>query len=470
MPTLVERIAALAPEQRALLAQRLAPLSFPQERVWLLHQEHPDSPLFLSMAFRIDGALDRTALTRSLNEVVRRHEVLRMVFPLVDGQPRQCVLPHAPTHLPLVDLSGLPEHGRTAEAQRRTAALQQPFDLAKGPLFRACLLRLEAQAHVLAMVAHHMVFDGESSSLLLEGLRRLYARFVRGLPAGLEPLPLAYGDLARQQRLAATGPWLAGQLAYWVRVLGNETPELALPFDRARPPWATHRGARLPVPMSAAAGARLKELARRGEATTFMAVLAAFAGFLTTFGDRAEVAVGTGIANRLARAAEPLIGPFVNVLVLRVDVSGDPSFRTLLGRAREVCLAAFAHQEAPFGRVVQALWPDLPPTHYGARGRPPLFRVCVDVSTIPAATPGGPAGPLRFSPFPSGPLWTGCDLFLSAVDRAGVLAVELIYSAELFRPATGERMVHRLATLIEAMMQQPDLPLAALAACAGTLH
>ncbi|HEX8318267.1 condensation domain-containing protein, partial [Longimicrobium sp.] len=367
---LVGHLSELPPIEPAGRDRRL-PLSFAQERLWFIDRLEPGSAAYnIPAAARLAGALDGAALERALGEIVRRHEVLRTVFAEVDGSPVQVVQPFGGFHLPVEDLSGLGDADREAAVGRwvRQEAAR-PFDLAAGPLFRAALLRLGDEDHVLLLAMHHIVSDGWSMGVLFREFSALYAAYREGRESPLPELAVQYADYAVWQREQVEGETLERQLAYWrVRLAG--APELLeLPTDRPRPPVQTYRGATVPVELSAELLERLQALGRSEGATLYMVVLGAFQVLLSKYSGSEDVVVGSPIAGRTRKEVEELIGFFVNTLVLRTDLSGDPSFRETLRRVREATLGAYAHQELSFEKLVAELQPER------SLGHTPLFQV-----------------------------------------------------------------------------------------------
>ena len=359
---LAEQIAALSPDQRSLLDQRLkqesphtlakqtisrrtkdssVPLSFSQQRLWFLDQLEPNSSVYnVSRAWRLTGRLNVDALRRAIEAIINRHEVLRSTFTVVNGEPFQVVVPASSVPLSFVDLQALSSPEREAEE----LALREgklPFDLARGPLFRVKLLRLAEEEHVLLLTLHHIVTDGWSLGVLHRELDTLYEAFSVGKPSPLPDLQFQYGDYALWQRGWLQGDTLEKQLTYWKRQLAG-LPVLELPIDRQRPPVQSHQGARERFRLSPTLTAQLRLLSQREGATLFMTLLAAVKTLLFRYTGQDDIVVGAPIANRTSAEIEPLIGMLVNTLVLRTDFSGDPNFRELLGRVRDVAFGAYA--------------------------------------------------------------------------------------------------------------------------------
>ena len=479
---LAERLERQAPGTAAReIARRTGsspcPLSFAQERLWFLDQLSPGTPLYnLPCSLHLKGRIDPAVLEASLNEIVRRHEALRTTFGLIDGRPVQIVAPELRLALRVVALTqGLSEERRHEAMRRGSAEVQQPFDLQRGPLVRATLLRLDEAEHVLLITMHHIVSDGWSVSVLLRELQSLYEAFSRGRPSPLPELPIQYGDFAVWQREWLAGEVLRDQADYWRRQLAGAPPALDLPADRPRPPVQTFRGSyqalRLPLDLASA----VREVTERQGVTLFMVILAAFQLLLARLSGQEDVCVGTPIAGRSRAETEPLIGFFLNNLVLRTDLSGDPTFRELLGRAREVALGAFANQDVPFERLLAELDPPRDPS------RTPLFQVFLNVLSfaeerleIPGAVAnsfllagGRPAGARQGDDGHDGDataageapsVWSQFDLTLYAGERDGTLQLVLVYNVDLFDASRTAELLDQLVSLLAQCLTQPDLP------------
>src|SRR6266550_4625689 len=311
-----------------------APLSFAQQRLWFLDQLTPGSALYnVPFVLELDGPLDIEAFERALEEIVRRHDTLRTTFPSDGGEPFQCIEAISRWSLPVKDFSsvlGAEEEG-LAES-RILEQIRQPFDLSRGPLFRAELLRLGPERHVLSAVVHHIVYDAWSGGVLLRELRALYGAFTEGRPSPLTPLPIQYAEFAGQQREQLTGDVFDKQLAYWKDHLRAPLPTLSLPTDHARPSAPSFRGHRHEVALPEALIKSLQDLSARSGVTFFITVLTAYATYLHRITRQDELLIGTPIANRTRPELEPLIGFFVNTLPLRLDLSGRPSFADLVSR------------------------------------------------------------------------------------------------------------------------------------------
>src|SRR6185295_4015052 len=333
-----------------------APLSFGQQRLWFLHQLEPAGTAYnLSEAVRLRGALDAPTLVRALSETVRRHEVLRTVYAMVDGEPRQIVQPPAAVPLRLVRVTGLAAPEREAEAGRIAATLAaQPFDLARGPVLRAILIELDRDDHVLLLFLHHIATDGWSMGLLVRELTLLGTAW-NAAARSLPDLPLQYADFAAWQREWLVGERLESQLRYWRERLTGAPTQIALPVDRPWPAVQTSRGDLTPIAIADDTAAALRNLAREHGATLFMVLAAGWAAFLGRIAGADDLLLGTPASGRDRPELENLIGFFINTLVLRADLAGDPDIPTLISRFKETVLGADAHQVLPFERLIDAL-------------------------------------------------------------------------------------------------------------------
>ncbi|HSF38965.1 MAG TPA: non-ribosomal peptide synthase/polyketide synthase [Thermoanaerobaculia bacterium] len=431
------------------------PLSFAQQRLWFLWQLEPESPAYNNpKALRIRGLLDVAALERTLDEIVRRHEVLRTTFPAADGRPVQRIDPAARLDLPVHDLSADPDREERARAAFRAEA-QHPFDLACEIPVRARLLILGPQDHVLLLTTHHIASDAWSVAVLEREVTALYQAFSAGEPSPLPELPVQYADFAQWQREWLRGDVLDRQIAYWRGQLASVPPVLELPLDRQRPPVASARGERLAVALPAALSRSLTELSQRRSLTPFMTLLAGFQALLARFSGQSDVSVGTPIAGRRHVETEGLIGFFVNTLVMRGSVEGNRTFDELLGQARETALQAYAHQDLPFERLVDELSPERSLMHT------PLFQAMLVLQNV--ERDGVQIGGLELSPFAAEPGVAKLDLLLSLGEEAGVLCGELQYRTELFDRTTIARLAGHLISLLESAAAAPQTRLSDIA-------
>src|SRR5262245_13617362 len=421
-------------------------LSFAQERLWFLERLGlVGSAYNMPAAFRLQGRLDARALERSLAELVRRHENLRTRFETIDGEGAQVIDPPGAFRLEVVDLSQLPEQEREAEAlRRRQAEIEQPFDLTRGPLFRVSLLRLGSEDHLLLMTMHHIISDGWSIGIMIRELGALYAGFIEGRPARLPELEAQYADYAVWQREWLSGEVLEKQLSYWKENLEG-APVLELPTDRPRPATPSFKGAAISFELSAELTAGLKKLGREEGATLYMALLAALEALLGRWSGQQDFVVGSPIAGRRYRETEGLIGFFVNMLALRVDLGGRPSFRELLGRVKEVTLGAYGRQDMPFERLVAELQPqrDL--------SRQPLFQVMFALQNLPQEELELPG--LKLQPIGSGQVSTKFDLEIGLRETSAGLRGGVGYATDLYDRSTVEEMTRRLVRVLEAVVE-----------------
>ncbi|MEO5729664.1 MAG: condensation domain-containing protein, partial [Byssovorax sp.] len=433
-------------------------LSFGQERLWFLDQLEPGDPSYiLPEVLRFEGALDTGALARALSAIVARHEVLRTTFDVVDGRPVPVVRDAAGMPFAVTVLRDLPARER-AEARRREATLEAriPFDLRTGPMIRARLLELADDDHALLVTMHHIVSDAWSIGVMNREITALYEAFLAGRPSPLPALPFQYGDYAHWQRSWFTGEALQQALAHVHAGLVGIPRALDLPTDRPRPQVQSHRGSTLNFALTKELGAALQELSRREGATLFMTLLAAFDVLLHRLTGQSDLVVGSPIAGRTRVETERLIGFFLNTLVLRTQLTADLSFRDLLGRVKETCLDAYAHQDLPFDRLVQeiAVPRDL--------SRSPIFQVMFILQNAPTGGMQAPAG-LAIRGAPTGSETAKFDLTLAMSQRAdGGLAGSLEYATDLFDASTMERMLGCFRALLEGIVRAPASALSEL--------
>ena len=445
--TTTDTVAAVTPVPR----DRPLPLSFAQERLWFLAQLEPDSAEYnVPGGLELRGDLDIDALQRALTEVVARHEVLRTRFDTDAGIPSQIIDPPQPLELPVVEI----RDQKTDVAEILADAATRPFDLAHDRLVRAILVRLEPEHHVLGLVLHHIVSDEWSSHILRRELSVLYTAYTSGQPSPLPPPPVQYADYATWQRQYLSGERFDAQLDYWRQTLTGLTP-LELPTDRPRPSQRSPAGGSVPVALGSELSDKLRALARGQGASTFMVVLAGFQALLARWADTDDVAVGTPVANRARPEVEDLVGFFVNTLVLRTDLSDDPTFTDLIARVRETALGAYAHQDLPFERLVQELAPDRDTSRH------PLFQVMLGYETEPSDEDIEMGG-LGCEGVDVDTGTTNFDLTLALSDAEDGLAGRIEFAAELFDPATVERLGRSLVELLSQAIADPEVPLSEL--------
>ncbi|HEX2093844.1 MAG TPA: amino acid adenylation domain-containing protein, partial [Longimicrobiaceae bacterium] len=429
------------------------PLSFAQQRLWFIDQLQPGSPAYnLAYALRVSGALDPRVLEQALTALVRRHETLRTVFAVVDGAPVQVIrdADAAPVSVPVTDLRGLPVEFRQVEVERlaEEEALA-PFDLAAGPLLRTRAVRLGDAEWGLLLTLHHIVSDGWSQDLLVDEVSELYGAFSEGREPSLPELPVQYADFAAWQRAWLSGETLERQLGYWRERLTGASPVLELPTDRPRAQVHDTHGASVPLVVAPAVARGVRALARREGATLFMTLLAAWQALLARYSGHDDVLVGSPIAGRTRLETEGLIGFFVNTLMLRAELGDDPSFRALLGRARETTLGAFQHQEIPFERLVEELAPERSLSHA------PFVQVILSLSEAGRRPPR--LGGAELEPLAAGAGQTArFDLSLGVAQEEEGLGGSLVYRTALFDATTAERMVGHFAALLAAVAADPE--------------
>ncbi|CUW25653.1 non-ribosomal peptide synthetase [Streptomyces reticuli] len=429
-----------------------APLSYAQQRLWFLDRFEPGSTEYTTLSvLRLRGPLDTAALRTALDGLVARHASLRTTFAEHDGQARQFVHPPRPVDLPVDDLADTAALDALLDREAAT-----PFDLTTGPLFRARLARLGAEEHVLVLAAHHIVTDGWSSGVLARDLGELYTAAREERRPDLPEPPVRYTDYATWQR-TRTEQHESG-LAYWRGALDGVTP-LELPTDRPRPAVRTRDGALVTFTLPAALTERLRERGRESDATLYMTLVAACQVLLARWAGQEDVTVGTVTAGRERPELHDLVGMFVNTLVLRARVRPDLPFRELLGEVRTTVLEAFAHQEVPFERVVDALQPERDTS------RTPLFQVMVALHNLGAEPPRLPG--LTVEPLTPPVRSAGYDLAFDFVETDGGLTGHLEYNTGLFDADTAERLAARLRVLLEAAAEDPALPVGRLPLMTG---
>jgi amino acid adenylation domain-containing protein len=439
-----------------LLPPQPIPLSFPQQQLWLLAQLAPEMPVYNEpFTIRLGGPIDVVALEQSFNEILRRHHALRTTVITVEGQAIQMVSPFVAFKLPVVDLDALPANARESEAVRQaTAVAKQPFDLSTYPLFRATLMPLDEQDYRLFLTFHHIIIDGVSIyEILLPEIETLYQAFSDGKPSPLSPPTLQYTDFALWQRQWLQADVLEEQLAYWKQHLA-ELSTLQLPTDRPRPARPSHRGARHCLALSKALTEALKALSRQEGVTLFVTMLAAFKTLLHRYSGQDDIVVGTVTAGRNRAELQQIMGDFLNTLVLRSDLSDNPSFRQLLRRVRDVTLGAYAHQDLPFEQLVDKLQPVRRP------GTNPLFQVAFTIEPLmPLLDLGWTINQLDIHPGSA-----KFDLYLELDEKPDGMTGRIEYNTDLFEEATIARMGGHYQTLLEGIVANPeqrlsDLPL-----------
>ncbi|MDF5718830.1 MAG: condensation domain-containing protein, partial [Rhizonema sp. NSF051] len=478
MSDLSEKIAALTPGKRQLLLQRLHnkkrevllqsqivpqsresnsfPLSFAQQRLWFLDQLQPGHSAYnIFQSMRLVGWLNVVVLEQSFKEVMKRHEVLRTTFTTVDGQSRQVIAPTPTFRLLLTDLQELPKDKREAEVLRLAhKEAQHSFNLAKGPLLRVTLLRQTETDHALLLTMHHIISDGWSIGVLICEIAALYEVFSHGKPSPLPKLSIQYADFAVWQRQWLQGEQLETQLAYWKQLLGGKLPVLELPTDRPRPTIQTFSGARESLVLPKTLSEKLKALNQRQGITLFMIMLAAFQTLLFWYTGQEDIVVGTDIANRNEAETKGLIGFFTNQLVLRTDLSGNPTFLELLERVREMTLDAYAHQDLPFDKLVDALNPKR------ELNRSPLFQVKLVLENT--QTPSLALPSLTISPLKVENKTVQFDLLLELDETEKGLFGIWEYNTDLFDTGSIVQMSRNFETLLGNIATHPEAKLSEL--------
>lgn len=471
--SLDRRVAALSDDKRNLLKARLtgkvrgpgagegmeiprrpagseAVLSFAQQRLWFLDQLVPGNPFYTeSGATRFQGVINMPALEQALNEVVRRHEVLRTAFRLSsDGRPEAVVAPQLRIPLPVIDLANLASSQQEAEIVRLASEeARRPFDLARGPLLRTTLLKLGPADWIFLSSLHHIVCDGWSANVFSRELGELYAAFSVRRPSPLPELPIQYGDFAHWQRNWLRAETLERQLRYWRDQLAD-LPVLELPTDRPRAPVFSYLGRSHSFDLPKTIARSLEQLAQEEGCTLFMALLAGFETVLHRYSGQDDIVVGSPIANRNRRELEPLIGFFVNILVMRGDFTGNPSHREVMRRVKATALAAFDHQDLPFERLVDELQTERD------LARNPLFQVIMQLHTNPAGYRQQAAPALAVIEVER--TTVKFDLRVDFFQLADGLRCTIEYCTDLFDGARIERMEQHLKAVYEAMVRTPD--------------
>ena len=431
------------------------PLSFAQRRLWFLDQLNPNSTAYnVPRAFRFAGRLNVPVLEKTLSEIQRRHESLRTTFALVEGQPVQVIHEPAPLTVPVTDLSNLPEVERETRAhQLASEQAKHRFDLVRGPLWKTSVLQLGEEDFVVLFTMHHIVSDGWSLGVLGREVATLYEAFLQQQPSPLPELEIQYADFAHWQHELLQGEFLDSQLAYWREQLADSVT-LTLPTDRARPTVQTTNGTLEAFKLTPELTTALNALSRSQEVTLFMTLLAAFKVLLHFYSGQTSINVGTPIAGRRHLETEKLVGFFVNTLVLRTDLAGDPSFRELLLRVREVALGAYAYQDMPFEMLVEELRPERNLSHT------PLFQVVFSMQNVPTEVLELPA--MSWHSVEPKMQTAKFDLTMNMVEQDGRLVGGLEYNTDLFDRTTIVTMLEHFQRVLELVTGNPDAQLSSL--------
>jgi len=435
--------------QKKASQPKFAPLSLAQQRLWLHEQSEPGSVIYnISVAYQLIGPLNEAILRQSLTEIVRRHETLRTIFAIVDAQPVQVISAEIALQFPVINLQDLPPTEREAESQRLAHEdARQPFDLTQGPLWRFKLLHLTEDHHVLLLTIHHIISDRWSIHLLMQELTTLYAAGLDGKPSPLTELPHQYADFAIWQRQWLEGEKQESQLAYWQQQLGGSIAPLQLPIDQTRTLVSTYSGARQSLVLSSSLTTALKALSEQEKVTLFMTLLAAFQMLLYQYTQQEDMVLCSPIAGRHRFQTKELIGYFINVLPMRTDLSGNPSFRDLLGRVRKVVSATYKNLDLPFQTIT-----DLPNLV-----RMPLtrgfFALQPSVNQLTGITSS-------FEDIHNGT--ANFDLSLFMEEKGDTLTGLLDYKTDLFNATTITQMLEHFQALLESLVANPDQALSSL--------
>ena len=466
MDNLAAVINKLSPAKRELLARRLKktpagiprrvetgshpPVSFAQERLWFVQQIDPETAAYnIPAALQLSGPLGVIALQHSLQEVIRRHEILRTSFKLVDSTVVQVIASALSFELETIDLSAEADREARVRMLAREKA-QQPFKLDEGPAWRATLVRVGDEEHVLLFTMHHIICDGWSSDVLVREVTMLYEAYTHEWTSPLPELPIQYADYVVWQREWLSGEVVAAQVDYWKRQLHGKVEPLELPVDRPRSSSQSFRGASQSWEFSAELSQALKVLGREEGATLFMVVLAALKALLHYYSSQQQITIGAPVAHRDRAETQPLIGLFLNTLVLSTDMSGDPSFRELLQRVREVSLGAHAHQDVPLEKLMEVL----------QRSGQPLFQATYTLQNVAdddIELSGLIARPLKVENETA-----QFDLVVNGIDSKSGLVGVFEYSTDLFDAATIARMTDNFGRILNAVVARPEIRLTEL--------
>lgn len=447
---------SLTQQQRDTSGNSVYPLSFTQQGLWFLHQLNPNTPTYnIPIIIKFQGCVNLSALEESLNEIIKRHEALRTGFAVIDEQPVQVINQAEPLNLLVEDLRELPERERdsTVEIFTREFA-QQPFDLSERSLLRAKFLLINDKNYYLIVTLHHIIADGWSISVFIKELTALYAAFSAGEPSPLAELSIQYGDFANWQQKWLDEQRIQPLLSYWKQKLQGELPILNLPTDRPRPPVQTFKGAQAKLVFSQTLKKQLKDLSRQQGVTLFMTLLTAFKILLYRYTGQTDILVGSPIANRNQAEIESLIGFFINILVLRTDLSGDLNFQDLLMRVKSTALEAYVHQDLPFEKLVDELQPTRDLSYN------PLFQVMFVLQSLPKPNLGLSDVSLNYEEGYNGT--SKFDLTLFMEDREEGLVATCEYNRDLFNPDTITRMLGHFQTLLESIVSNREKSIAEL--------
>ena len=426
------------------------PLSYSQERLWFLDQLEPGNYAYnMPAAIRLKGELNLTCFEQALNEILARHEVLRTNFDMVGEKPIQIIAPRKSLPLTLIDLSGLSPEEQAAEAKRLTEEdAKLPFDLRADLLIRATLVKLNLDDHIFILTLHHIISDGWSITVFSREFTTLYSAFVNSQPTSLPSLPIQYVDFACWQREWLQGERLDSQLAYWKRQLEGELPQLEMLLDKPRPPVQSHQSGRAKLELSPTLTQALRQLSHQEDATLFMTLLAAFKVLLLKHTGLEDIIVGSPIAGRNRVETEDLIGFFLNTLVLRTDLSGNPSFRELIHRVKKVAMDAYSHQDIPFEKLLIELQPER------NLSRTPLFQVFFNMLNLEG---GGQQLPgLTAEMIETPDIGSKFDLTIYLTERNRTIDLAIVYSTDLFNEERIKELLSQYNYLLSQIIADPD--------------
>jgi len=440
------------------------PTSFAQQRLWFLDQFEPGSPFYnIPTAVRIAGNLDIPVLEDTIAEIVYRQESLRTTFDTENGDPVQVVNPEMEIPLKIVDICKLPADDRDAESLRlANNEARSPFDLKTGPLFRATLIKLSGNDFVMLITMHHIISDGWSISVFMREISVIYQAFSQDKDCPLPDLPIQYADFSSWQREWLSGDILDNQLNYWKEQLGYNLPILELPTDKPRPAIQSARGASLTITIPGEIQEGIKQLTRKEGITPFMALLSAFYILLNKYSLQEDITIGTPIANRTQTETEGLIGFFINTLVIRADLSGDPSFRELAQRVRKTTLESYAHQDLPFEMLVEAIQPERSMSHS------PLFQVmfilqnATNAAGAGESVPSNPRSDLKMEQISVDAGTSTFDITVSLSEQSDCIKASIEYCTDLFEETTISRFINQYKTILDSIIKNPELPLSRL--------
>ncbi|MBT6046209.1 MAG: amino acid adenylation domain-containing protein [Candidatus Scalindua sp.] len=473
MPKTTEQLAKdfrkLSPEKQRFILQKLKkkkseiisavkiisrpddiPLSFAQQRLWFLDQlEGPNAAYTIPVALKIIGKLNVPVLEQSLNKIIQRHESLRTVFDTKNGMPVQLISLELILMIKILDIQSMPDTERNTEMNRLIDEEDlKPFDLSNGPLIRAKLLKLESEEHVFLLTIHHIIYDGWSIGIMLNELSTFYQAYLKEEDYSFQELPIQYADYAIQQHEHFEGDFLQKQSAYWKNQLADIPAVLGIPTDKPHPTERTYQGSRVSFTLSLELSQKLKDLSKREGVTLFMMLLTAFAILLSRYSSQRDVLIGSPIAARNRSELESLIGLFINTLVLRIDLSVNQSFQGLLRQVKRTVLDAYAHQDIPFEKLVEALEPERD------MSRTPLYQVGFTLQNIPVSNFDIPG--LSFVPLETDKLTAKFDLNLIMSETESGLGGILEYNTDIFHAETIQRMSIHLQNLLNNVIQYPE--------------